>query len=167
MQPQAIRYTWLPGRPRIPFHLLAPGPLQILERPVSLPAERVYLCDPNGSPGKLPHELSEVGVRFRQAARRPMCENVYSTVHRMTETLSIRIDAATKKRLGRLAKRSRRTMSFLAAEAIATYVEAEDWQLGEIHDAIAELDEGSGVGHEKVSKWLTSWGTSHETKVPR
>jgi RHH-type rel operon transcriptional repressor/antitoxin RelB len=48
----------------------------------------------------------------------------------MTETLSIRIDAATKKRLDALAKRSRRSKSFLAAEVIAAYVELEDWQLG-------------------------------------
>ena len=48
----------------------------------------------------------------------------------MTETLSIRIDADTKKRLGALSKRSKRSKSFLAAEAITAYIEAEEWQLG-------------------------------------
>jgi predicted transcriptional regulator len=41
----------------------------------------------------------------------------------MTETLSIRVDSETKKRLDALSKRSK---SFLAAEAITAYVESEE-----------------------------------------
>ena len=85
----------------------------------------------------------------------------------MTETLSIRLDAGTKRRLDVLAKRSRRTKSFLAAEAITAYVEAEEWQLREIRNGLEELDAGRGVSHEKVSKWLRSWGKPGETKAPR
>ena len=85
----------------------------------------------------------------------------------MTETLSIRIDTETKKRLDTLAKRSRRSKSFLAAEAIARYVESEEWQLGEIQAGIAGLESGQLVSHEKVSEWLTSWGKRGETKAPR
>ncbi len=85
----------------------------------------------------------------------------------MTETLSIRIDAETKKRLEALSKRSKRSNSFLAAEAIASYVESEEWQLGELQAGIADLDSGRDVGHEKVSKWLNSWGKGSETKAPR
>ena len=85
----------------------------------------------------------------------------------MTETLSIRIDSETKKRLDALSKRSKRSKSFLAAEAIATYVESEEWQLGELHAGIAELDSGQEVSHEKVSKWLKSWGKAGETKAPK
>jgi len=85
----------------------------------------------------------------------------------MTETLSIRIDSETKRRLDALAKRSKRSKSFLAAEAIAVYVASEEWQLGELQTGIAELDSGQGTSHEKVSKWLTSWGKSGESKAPR
>jgi predicted transcriptional regulator len=85
----------------------------------------------------------------------------------MTETLSIRIDAGTKQRLDALSKQSKRSKSFLAAEAIAAYVEAEEWQLGEIRSAIAELDAGQAISHEKVAKWLNSWGKPGETKAPR
>ena len=85
----------------------------------------------------------------------------------MTETLSIRLDAATKQRLGLLAKRSKRSSSFLAAEAIAAYVEQEEWQLGEIRSSIEELDSGMGVSHDDVTSWLKSWGTSREKKPPR
>lgn len=58
--------------------------------------------------------------------------------------------------------------SFLAAEAITAYVESEEWQLGEIHAGLAELDAGAAtVDHEKVAKWLNSWGKPGETKAPR
>jgi predicted transcriptional regulator len=98
---------------------------------------------------------------------RLLCENVYSRAQTMTETLSIRIDPETKRRLDALSKRSKRSKSFLAAEAIAAYVESEQWQLGELQAGIAELDSGQEVSHGKVSKWLKSWGKSGETKAPR
>ena len=84
----------------------------------------------------------------------------------MTETLSVRIDAETKKRLEALSKQSRRSKSFLAAEAITAFVDSEEWQLGEILAGIAELDSGQTVSHEKVSKWLNTWGKPGETKAP-
>jgi RHH-type rel operon transcriptional repressor/antitoxin RelB len=85
----------------------------------------------------------------------------------MTETLSIRIDSETKKQLDELSKRSKRSKSFLAAEAIAAYVESEEWQLGEIQAGIADLESRQEVSHEKVSKWLNSWGKPGESKAPR
>ena len=85
----------------------------------------------------------------------------------MTETLSIRIDAETKKRLDALSKRSKRSKSFLAAEAITAYVAAEEWQLGEIHAGLEELDSGKSVSHEKMSHWLKTWGKSGKTKAPK
>lgn len=93
-----------------------------------------------------------------------MCTREHKPV---TETLSIRIDSATKKRLETLSRRSNRSKSFLAAEAIAAYVEAEEWQLAEVQAGIAELDSEQGIGHDKVSKWLRSWGKPGETKTPR
>jgi RHH-type rel operon transcriptional repressor/antitoxin RelB len=85
----------------------------------------------------------------------------------MTTTLSVRIDADTKKRLEALAKRARRSKSFLAAEAIAAFVEAESWQLDEIQAGIAELDAGRGVPHQQAASWLRSWGRKRERKAPR
>ena len=68
----------------------------------------------------------------------------------MSTTLSLRIDEETKERLEALAKRSRRSKSFLAAEAIASYVEAESWQLDEIAAGLDDLEQGpwqAGFGH--------------------
>ena len=85
----------------------------------------------------------------------------------MSTTLSIRLDTNTKARLEALAKRARRSKSFLAAEAIAAFVEAESWQLDEIQRGRTELDEGHGVPHKDVAKWLRSWGGKRERKAPR
>jgi predicted transcriptional regulator len=85
----------------------------------------------------------------------------------MTEILSVRVDATVKKRLEALAKHSRRSQSFLAAEVIAAYVQAEEWQLGEIQQGFKELDAGQAVSHERVSTWLRCWGTPGEGKAPR
>jgi len=85
----------------------------------------------------------------------------------MTETLSIRIDSETKKRLDALSKRSKRSKSFLAAEAITAFVDSEEWQLGEVHKGLEELDSGLAVNHDRVSEWLKSWGKVGETKAPR
>jgi predicted transcriptional regulator len=84
----------------------------------------------------------------------------------MTETLSIRIDAEIRKRLDLLAKQSKRSKSFLAAEAITAYLESESWQLGEIEAAMKQADAGLGIPHQEVSAWLRSWGTKNEQKAP-
>ena len=85
----------------------------------------------------------------------------------MTTTLSVRLDAKVKKQLEALAGRARRSKSFLAAEAIAAFVEAESWQLDEMQAGLEELDEGRGVDHKDVSAWLRSWGKTRERKAPR
>jgi predicted transcriptional regulator len=85
----------------------------------------------------------------------------------MSTTLSIRLDIDTKKRLEALAKRARRSKSFLAAEAIAAFVEAESWQLDEIQTGIKDLEGDRGVQHNDVASWLRSWGRTRERKAPR
>ena len=79
----------------------------------------------------------------------------------MTTTLSVRITADTKKQLETLARRTRRSKSFLAAEAIAAFVDAESWQLDEIQAGVKELNAGRRVPHKEVSAWLRSWGRKH------
>ena len=82
-------------------------------------------------------------------------------------TLSVRIDEDVKKRLDALAGRARRSKSFLAAEAIAAFVDAESWQLDEMQAGLEELNQGRGVAHKDVSAWLRSWGRKRERKAPR
>jgi RHH-type transcriptional regulator, rel operon repressor / antitoxin RelB len=84
-----------------------------------------------------------------------------------SSVLSIRLSPETKAKLEALAKASRRSRSFLAAEAIEKYVAAESWQLAEIDAGIRDLDADRSVDHEQVRSWLKSWGAKRERKAPR
>ena len=85
----------------------------------------------------------------------------------MSSILSIRLESKVKAKLEKLAKSSKRSKSFLAAEAIAAYVEAESWQLSEIENGLNELNEGKGMDHAAVKGWLQSWGKKRERQPPR
>jgi RHH-type transcriptional regulator, rel operon repressor / antitoxin RelB len=82
-------------------------------------------------------------------------------------TFTVRVDATAKKRLERLAKSTGRSRSFLAAEAINEYLDVNEWQVAGIKRAIASLDRGEGVPHERVKDWVTSWGGKKEHPIPR
>lgn len=84
-----------------------------------------------------------------------------------SSTLSIRLNAQTKAKLDALAKASRRSKSFLAAEAIESFVAAESWQLKEIEAGVKDLDADRTIDHRQVRRWLQSWGTKRESKAPR
>jgi RHH-type rel operon transcriptional repressor/antitoxin RelB len=75
----------------------------------------------------------------------------------MSTTLSIRLDLELLLRLEKLAQRTQRSKSSIAAEAIAAYVKRVDWQLHETAAGLADLDAGKEVEHDKVSRWLRSW----------
>lgn len=80
------------------------------------------------------------------------CDVIHCTqVSTMSSTtLSIRLNAETKAKLDALAKLSRRSKSFLAAEAIENFVAAESWQLEEIEAGIKDLDANRTVDHGEV-----------------
>jgi predicted transcriptional regulator len=80
-------------------------------------------------------------------------------------TFTVRVDAAAKKRLEKLAKSTGRSRSFLAAEAISEYLDANEWQVAGIRRAIASLDRGAGVPHEQVREWVISWGSGKERPI--
>ena len=81
-------------------------------------------------------------------------------------TVSVRIDAAIKKRLEKLAKSTGRSRSFLAAEA-NEYLDLNEWQVTGIQKAMTSLDRGEGVPHERVKEWVDSWNSKKERPSPR
>ena len=88
----------------------------------------------------------------------------------MRETMTIRVDADTKQRLEKLAAATARTRSFLAAEAIRTYLDMNEWQIQEIQAAVQEADLAAPdefVPHQEVQAWLQTWGTKRERETPR
>jgi len=82
-------------------------------------------------------------------------------------TFTVRVDAAAKKRLERLAKSTGRSRSFLAAEAIDAYLDVNEWQVEGIKRAIASIDRGEGIPHQQVKEWIASWGSEHELPIPK
>jgi predicted transcriptional regulator len=82
-------------------------------------------------------------------------------------TFTVRIDTGVKKRLERLAKSTGRTRSFLAAEAIAEYLDINEWQVAGIKRAMDSLDHGEGVPHESVKDWVASWDSANEKPTPK
>jgi predicted transcriptional regulator len=84
-------------------------------------------------------------------------------------TLSVRIPPEIREQLDELADATGRTKSFLAAQAIEQYVAAQAWQVSAIEKAVKKADgkKAKFVGHDKVSKWLKSWGTDKEQDMPK
>ena len=85
-----------------------------------------------------------------------------------TTTITVRLDTSLKNKLEALAKSTQRSKSWLAAEAIAAYIEQESWQIQQIEAAIQQADrpETEWIAHEDVSAWLRTWGTEGETTAP-
>lgn len=85
-----------------------------------------------------------------------------------SETVTIRLPAEVKGKLEALAASTNRSKSWLAAQAIAAYVEEQSWQIQQIEEAVALADSDQAVWIEgaDVDAWLNSWGTKHETPMP-
>ncbi len=60
----------------------------------------------------------------------------------MSTKMTIRLDDDLKEQLERLAAATRRSKSFLAAEAIREFIELNEWQIREIQQAFREADAG-------------------------
>ena len=66
--------------------------------------------------------------------------------------VTARIDAVLKAKLEALSRTTKRSKSYLAAEAIAAYVELNEWQIAEIEAGIAELDAGEVLSEEEAEE---------------
>ncbi|MBE9079351.1 CopG family ribbon-helix-helix protein [Romeria aff. gracilis LEGE 07310] len=85
-----------------------------------------------------------------------------------SEIVTVRLTSELKAKLDALASSTQRSKSWLAAEAIAQYVEQEAWQIESIEAAVALADspEAKWIEGEAVEAWLDSWGTDDEQPAP-
>jgi RHH-type transcriptional regulator, rel operon repressor / antitoxin RelB len=65
--------------------------------------------------------------------------------------LTLRVNTKTKAKLDKLAEATKRSKSFLAAEAIERYLEVEAWQIREIKQALKEADAGDFVSDAELA----------------
>lgn len=67
-------------------------------------------------------------------------------------TLTVRLPPELKEQLGALAKRTRRTKSFLAGEAIASYVAREIAIIEGIEQGLKDMQAARVVSHEDAKR---------------
>jgi RHH-type transcriptional regulator, rel operon repressor / antitoxin RelB len=75
-----------------------------------------------------------------------------------TATITARLDLQTKEKLENLAKATRRSRSFLVAEAVRAYVEDQAWQLKAIQEGLRQADAGEFAGEDEVKATFYKWG---------
>ena len=75
----------------------------------------------------------------------------------MSTTMTVRLENDIKDRLDVLAEATQRSKSFLAAEAIRSYVENNEWQIGEIQAAMKEADAGDFAADKEVTSLARTW----------
>jgi RHH-type transcriptional regulator, rel operon repressor / antitoxin RelB len=85
-----------------------------------------------------------------------------------SEVVTVRLSPEIKAKLDALAKSTKRSKSWLAAEAIALYVEQESWQIPMIEEAvkIADSPQAQWIESQEVESWLDSWGMEDEKPAP-
>lgn len=80
----------------------------------------------------------------------------------MSTTISMRLPETLAQQLEVLAKAMGRSRSFVAAEAIQSYVREQAWQVQEIQDAVKEADAGDFATPAETQaafgKWLNNAG---------
>ena len=71
-----------------------------------------------------------------------------------TVMLSVRIPAELAKRLDSVAGATERTRTYVAARAIAEYVESEEETLAKIREGLVQADAGETVSHEEALRFV-------------
>ncbi|MDP6705847.1 MAG: CopG family ribbon-helix-helix protein [Alphaproteobacteria bacterium] len=84
-----------------------------------------------------------------------------------SSTITVRLDDDLKHRLEALADSTKRSRSFVAAEAIAAYVDLNAWQVAAIEAGLASADRGDLIPQAEITKWVDSWGSDEELPPPK
>lgn len=82
----------------------------------------------------------------------------------------VKLDANLADRLERLGECKDRSPHWLMKEAIAHYVEEEEYNERLKQETVArwqEAENGRIVSHQAVTAWLDTWGTEAESKRPQ
>ena len=96
-----------------------------------------------------------------------MGSDVYDVHMAGSTTVTVRLSREAYDRLKALARSTQRTKSFLAAEAITTYLETHAWQVHAIEEAVRKADAGGPfVAHEEVVRWARSLRNPADAPTP-
>lgn len=94
---------------------------------------------------------------------------IHSHLEHPAVTLSVRVPPEMRDQLEELADATGRTKSFLAAEAIRSYLAIQTWQIVSITKAVQKANDKDAkfIDHDRVAKWLNSWGNEDEEEIPK
>jgi predicted transcriptional regulator len=85
-----------------------------------------------------------------------------------TTTMTVRLSQELKVKLERLAASTKRSKSYLAAEAIAEYVDANAWQVEEIRKAVEKADAGGPfVSNGDATRYLDALSRGENPDPPK
>jgi predicted transcriptional regulator len=73
------------------------------------------------------------------------------------QTISFRLDSEKVSALDMLAKALDRDRTYLLNEAIATYLDTQQWQLEHIQESIKQADAGRFIEHREIKKMAGAW----------
>jgi RHH-type rel operon transcriptional repressor/antitoxin RelB len=75
-----------------------------------------------------------------------------------TKTINVRLPEALYNQIEALARATARTKSYLAIDALTSYVERESWQIRDIQEGIREADAGEFATDEQVKAVFAKYG---------
>jgi predicted transcriptional regulator len=73
------------------------------------------------------------------------------------QTISFRLDSEKVNALDVLAKALDRDRTYLLNEAVAAYLDMQQWQLEHLKKSIKQADAGQFVEHQEVKKMAAGW----------
>lgn len=82
----------------------------------------------------------------------------------------VKLDSDTKDRLERLGAVKHRSPHYLMKEAIARYLDQEEYNEKINQETLARWEEaalGKVITHESIDRWLSGWGSDKEESKPK
>jgi predicted transcriptional regulator len=73
------------------------------------------------------------------------------------QTVSFRLDSDKVGSLDILAEALDRDRSYLLNEAVAAYLDVQQWQMDQIKEGLRQADGGKLIEHRKVTKMAAGW----------
>jgi RHH-type transcriptional regulator, rel operon repressor / antitoxin RelB len=73
------------------------------------------------------------------------------------QTVSFRLDSDKVSALDDLASALDRDRTYLLNEAVAAYLDVQQWQMEHVKAAIRQADEGRFIDHKQVRKMAAKW----------
>jgi predicted transcriptional regulator len=84
-----------------------------------------------------------------------------------TKVLTAHIPLSLAKKVDKLSKQMERPRAWIVKQALTSWVEWEEGKDRLTREALADVEAGRTVPHEKVVAWIDSLGTKNPLPMPR